>query len=88
MKKLDESKQVSLWSMLNLIQDKAMACQTYDLMIEDDKKKKRKANSKLIREFDNAWDSMKEEERHLVSLIEWWLDEAYNNGLSEGRRGK
>lgn len=86
--KLDNTKSVSLHSIINSIEDKAMACQTYHLMIEDDKKKKGKVDSKLIYEFDNLYKSKQEYKQHLINLIEWWLDEAYNNGLTAGRRSK
>ena len=86
--KLDSNKEVTLRSILNGIETKAMACQAYDLMIEDDKKKKGKADSKLLQEFDNLWKSKNEDKQHLINLIEWWLDEAYNNGVTDGRRRK
>ena len=85
--KLDANKEVTLNSILSLIETRSMACQIYDMMIEEDKKKG-KTNSKLLQEFDNLWKSKNEDKRHLVSLIEWWLEEAYNNGVTDGRRSK
>ena len=85
--KLDANKEVTLNSILSLIETRSMACQIYDMMIEEDKKKG-KTNPKLLQEFDNLWKSKNEDKRHLVSLIEWWLEEAYNNGVTDGRRGK
>lgn len=86
--KLDDYKLVTLSSIISLIKDRAMACQTLNIMIADDKKKKGKANPKFIHDFDELWKMVKEEERHLLSQIEWWLDEAYNNGVTDGRRSK
>lgn len=86
--KLDDYKLVTLSSIISLIEDRAMAYQTLNIMNADDKKKKGKANPKFIHDYDELWKAMKEEERHLVSQIEWWLEEAYNNGLTEGRRRK